>query len=369
MENAVLKQIILPAGRRVIAVSDIHGNLDYLTALLRKVQFSTADILILIGDILERGPRNLDTIRYLMELCTTHTVYPLQGNWDVDALFSSLPDELVFRILQNRKGRVTFSDMQAELGFGLTCPEEIPQLRRAARERFAAELHFMGNLPTILETQRHIFVHGGIPRETELDQLDRWSCMKNDHFFSQGYSFRKWVVVGHWPTSLYRDDIACCDPLVAEDRHVIAIDGGCVLKEDGQLNALILPDGNREDFTWTRYDHFPVAVALTSQEASVQWTVIKFSDNLVEILERQGEFTLCRHKSSGSVLPILTSHLMTPDDDESQCIDSTDYRLPVSPGDRLSIITKTRHGYLAKKEGITGWYQGELAWQAQEQSI
>jgi hypothetical protein len=364
MEKAVLKRITLPTGRRVIAVSDLHGNLDYLTALLQKLQFSQQDILILVGDILERGPRNLDTVRYLMDLCKTHTVYPIQGNWDKDPFFSALPDELIVRVLLNRKGHVTLSDMQAELGFTVTCVEDIPKLRIAARERFSAEIDFMQNLPTIIETQHHIFVHGGIPRETDLEQLDRWSCMKFDHFFDLGYSFQKWVVVGHWPTALYRDDIACCDPLADETRHIIAIDGGCVLKEDGQLNALILTDGNHEDFSWVRYDHFPVAVAKNLQAPSESWTVIRFTDNLVEILERQGEFTLCRHKSTGRVLSILTSHLWTPDDDESHCSDSTDYRLPVSPGDRLSIISETKQGYLAKKDGITGWYQGQIAWDA-----
>ena len=44
----------------------------------------------------------------------------------------------------------------------------------------------------------------------------------------------------------------------------------------------------------------------------------------------------------------------------TRCEDSTDYRLPVEPGDALSIVRATSRGYLAKKAGVTGWYTGRL---------
>ena len=84
---AVIRPAIEP-GRRVIAVSDIHGNLPYLKGLLKKVGFSTDDVLILVGDILEKGPYSLATLRFVMELQKTHTVYPLCGNCDyIDWMF------------------------------------------------------------------------------------------------------------------------------------------------------------------------------------------------------------------------------------------------------------------------------------------
>ena len=63
--------------------------------------------------------------------------------------------------------------------------------------------------------------------------------MKNDDFLGQGLSFRKWVAVGHWPVTLYDPSIQCSNPRVERDRRIISLDGGCVLKVDGQLNALI----------------------------------------------------------------------------------------------------------------------------------
>ena len=53
--RAVVRPLSLPADRRVLVISDIHGNLPFLKGLLKKVQFSTDDILLVLGDILEKS--------------------------------------------------------------------------------------------------------------------------------------------------------------------------------------------------------------------------------------------------------------------------------------------------------------------------
>ncbi len=42
------------------------------------------------------------------------------------------------------------------------------------------------------------------------------------------------------------------------------------------------------------------------------------------------------------------------------CEDSTDYLLPVSPGDKLSVVRRLPDRALCKKDGVTGWYFGRL---------
>lgn len=42
-------------GRRVVAISDIHGNLPFFQGLLNKIGFSRDDILVLVGDMIEKG--------------------------------------------------------------------------------------------------------------------------------------------------------------------------------------------------------------------------------------------------------------------------------------------------------------------------
>ena len=57
----------LPEGRRIIAVSDIHGHLSLLKALLEKIRYKPGDdLLFLVGDTVEKGPDSLGTLRYVM---------------------------------------------------------------------------------------------------------------------------------------------------------------------------------------------------------------------------------------------------------------------------------------------------------------
>ena len=82
MELATVIRPQIPTGRRIIAVSDIHGNLPFFRSLMDKVQLTPEDVLILVGDMLEKGRDSLALLRHLMALSRTHTVYPLCGNCD-----------------------------------------------------------------------------------------------------------------------------------------------------------------------------------------------------------------------------------------------------------------------------------------------
>ena len=183
--------------------------------------------------------------------------------------------------------------------------------------------------------------------------------MKNDDFLGQGYRFDKYVVVGHWPVTLYHSKIPSAAPLFAREQNIISIDGGCVLKLDGQLNALIFPAEDSAEFTWQAYDGLPVYTALDRQEASADSINIRWGRSDLELLEPGEELSRCRHLESGRELYILTSYLRR-DGDRLWCEDSTDYRLPVLPGDRLSLVAQTSRGCLMKKNGVTGWYSGRL---------
>lgn len=353
-------------GSRTLAVSDIHGNLSFLTALLEQVCFSTADNLVLVGDLFEKGPDSLAVLRFLMELGHTHQVYPLCGNCDhIDRVFlEGRPgiDEELWPVFNFWGERSLILQLGAELGIHPQGPEELPALRAAILARRPAEAEFLFSLPHILQAGRYIFVHGGIPREDALESLPAYPCMKNDDFLGQGHSFDRWVVVGHWPVTLYRPDIPSAAPLVERQRHIISIDGGCVLKQDGQLNALIIPDIERDGFTWESYDGLPLVTALAHQAPSPDPLNIRWSDSAVEVLREEGDCCWCRHLSTGRELWVLKEYIYPRRADGLiHCEDSTDYLLPIEPGDTLALVRRCSRGLLVKKNGVTGWYLGPVA--------
>lgn len=379
-------EVIRPAiepGRRVVAVSDIHGSLPFLKGLLERVALTPEDVLILVGDLLEKGRDSLATLRYVMELREKYTVYPLCGNCDyIDRMFlegqavedeaflrrmnvrygaSGVDEELWWPILSYWKERSTLIQMGLELG--LPMPRQaadLPALRSALLDNFPKETAFLMNLPHILEAGNFIFVHGGVPREDALEELDAYSCMKNDDFMGQGLSFRKWVVVGHWPVTLYNARIQCSAPVIDRERHIASIDGGCVLKLDGQLNALIIPDVNGEDMDFRDYDGLEPVTALDAQEASPDPVNIRWSDSVVEVLEEDGDCVLVKHPTSGRELWLPRDFVCRWRDGQIHTEDATDYRLGVEPGDTLHLVRETRRGCLVKKDSVTGWYFGKI---------
>ena len=133
-----------------------------------------------------------------------------------------------------------------------------------------------------------------------------------------------------------------------------------MLEEDGQLNALILPPEGSEEFSWTAWDGLPTARALDPQQASEDPVNIRWGRAALELLEEGEELSLCRHLETGRTLYVLNEFLRRDSSRGLWCEDSTDYRLPVSPGDILTVVRRTKGGALCKKDGATGWYFGRL---------
>ena len=365
MHPAVVIRPHIEPGRRVLAVSDIHGNLPFLKGVLEKARFSREDVLVLVGDLFEKGEESLSTLRYIMELQRTHTVYPLCGNCDhIDRVFlEGWPgaDEELWPVFRFWGERWIIAQMGAELGFLPTCLEDMAELRRRVLEGFPEECAFLMGLPHILETENFIFVHGGIPREDRMEELPAYACMKNDDFLSQGLRFKKWVVVGHWPVTLYDLKVPTARPLVSEAQHIISIDGGCVLKLDGQLNALIIPDVTGDRVDYVAYDGLPTVRALEAQAGSDDSLNIRWSDSAVEVLSTEGDCAWCRHISTGREMWILNEYLYPRRaDGHIHCEDTTDYRMPVEVGERLKLVRRSSRGCIVKKNGATGWYFGAL---------
>lgn len=365
-----VKRLEVQEGRRLIAVSDVHAHPHLLVGLLQKVQFSGGDLLILVGDLLARGPDSLGALRYAMALCQAGRACALLGN--VDAWLLSLviedgddADTAFFSRMRKATewyGSSFFGELCGELGLLVESIDDVPEAKREIRQAFAEELEFMLTLPTILETERFTFVHGGLP-DGDIESLEGTNAipyLKNDAFADKGICFDKYLVVGHWPASLYSARFPRHNPYLHDKQRIISIDGGIGIKQDGQLNALIIPGKDGEPFTFAAYDDLPKKTARADQAASEQSIYIKFPDNAIRVISREDSFSLVEHISSGDRLSV-PNQFIYEEDGQTHCKDVTDYRVPVQKGDALSVVMETAYGTLVKKDGVTGWYDGELS--------
>ena len=66
--------------KKVYVVSDIHNDADRFKLLLEKIDFAEDDILILAGDIFDRGNQSIELY---FEILKHPNIQVIQGNHDV----------------------------------------------------------------------------------------------------------------------------------------------------------------------------------------------------------------------------------------------------------------------------------------------
>ncbi len=362
-DKARIERLDLTPGRRILVISDIHGNLPYFEGLLAQLGFSGRDELILDGDILEKGTQSLTLLRRVMALCETGAAHAVCGNCDSwDGIFDPArgadADAHYLHYMQYKRSGLLW-DMCGELGLDPATIGDFTPVKALLGEAFEPEWRFLRSLPHALETERFVFAHAGMTpgkplREHRPDELNRI-----DRFLDRQMCFDRWIVVGHTPVVLYGEDRVCANPIVSRDRHVVSIDGGCVLKDDGQLNALIIPDRDSEDFGFAAYDSFPERTVLRDQKEGERSYYIRWGDSTVRVLERGPEFSRCRHLRTGYEMDILTKYLYG-DGLCTECNDCTDYILPLRAGDRVRVVEETSRGWFVKHNGVSGWCFGPL---------
>lgn len=358
----------IESGKRILVTSDIHGYLSYFKNILEKASFSENDVLFIVGDMIEKGPDNLGTLRYVMELCRQGNVVPLIGNVDayrlqlIDGLSEENATDFYNYILRLRKwiGSSFYEELAAECGYAINSPEDILLAKQDVIAHFQNEFQFLANLPTVVETQNYIFVHGGL-REKEVLANERkglFELTKFDAFMAKTpHVFDKYVTVGHWPVALYNTSIQQLNPIINRDKKIISIDGGCGLKKEAQLNLLIIPDirCSVDEISYLSYDSIPTIRALDDQKGSESPLFISWINREIKILEKGEEFSYVEHLQSGRKLHIPNTYIQK----DAECSDYTDYILPVKKGDKLSLLSKYSKGCIVKKNGVIGWYCGK----------
>lgn len=366
-----IKNQEIPPHKRILVTSDIHGHDKDLQMLLKKAAFSDDDILFIVGDIIEKGPESLKTLRSVMELSKKGNCIPLIGNVDawrlhmIHNLDKHNANDFMDYLLLTREwyGSSFFDEMTAELGFICQSADELLDAQTAVLRSFENELQFLAYLPTVVETQNYIFVHAGLPDNNlkNIANYDLFDFLKLDQFVSKGLCFEKYIVVGHWPVTLYSPHFPNATPLINTAQKIISIDGGCGIKSDGQLNLMMLPSINCDidEIQFICYDNFPVVTALSAQCASSNSIYITWLDNKINVLQRDNDFCYIQHISTDKRLWVPSDYVYAND---TRLQDFTTYALSVEQGDKLFFLHKTSKGYIVKKDGVTGWYYGDIEW-------
>lgn len=187
-------------------MSDIHGEYDKYIAMLDKINFSDNDVLIVLGDVIDRGP---EPVKVLKDMSMRPNVYPVIGNHELMALdiLSTLLEELT----EDNFDKLITDEMMGKLdiwqrnGGGITLRKfmEIPKDERYALLEYIEEFEPY-QIIDIDDKHTMLFVHAGLGNyydgkslmEYTLDELTFERPNLNQMYYDDSLT----VIVGHTPT-------------------------------------------------------------------------------------------------------------------------------------------------------------------------
>ena len=222
--------------KQFFVIGDIHGEIDMMKEVITKWNKQSQQ-LILIGDLIDRGPDSKSCLLYGQELVEKYGAIWLKGNHEV--MFLSWLDNPNDRYDYYRRngGDTTINSL---LGRPLDHVVDCVKDAKAIQNQYGSLIHCISKLPLYVELGHYIFVHAGVNLA-----LDDWRQSQPSDFVWIRHDFHqaknntnKTIVFGHTPTETLVGESAT-KKLWIED-HKIGIDGGAVYH--GVLHGVSLDD-------------------------------------------------------------------------------------------------------------------------------
>ncbi len=230
---------------RLIAIGDIHGQLDKLNHLLAQIGPTGQDQFVFLGDYVDRGPSSKGVIQQLIsfQMDYPQTVF-IRGNHDQmfinvlqscglikDSRFTQISNIWVrkkkkradVRLFKQCGGEKTLESYHMQLiqkNAGFNLAGSIPP----------KHVDFLEKSQLYYEQDSYIFVHAGMNPHLPLNQQDQEVLMW-DRSLTGGPS-GKTLIIGHTPT-------VEGEPLIADDLIMMDTGAGC----GGPLTAMDLLTG------------------------------------------------------------------------------------------------------------------------------
>lgn len=349
-----IQQIDLNRYARTIITSDIHGDYDGFMAMLHQVRFSHNDVLIIVGDILEKGDQSLKLLQAIYQLQKEYAIILVLGN--NDTFFEEWNHQLfnasqLYGYIQTHPHSI-FHECALDLNIDVCDAVSTQHLMDGIFNTYQAELTYLATCPHILESDDFICVHAGIS-SLDLATNDIDTCLTTPEFGSHPHKFPKKVIVGHWPASNYCDDIIKATPYF-HDNNIISIDGGNSMKRWGQINYLIYQNHQLEIGF---YDNLPQVQLSDAQAESKDYYSVQFPKTEVKVLSQEVEFIECE---------IIYSHQkikVTPQNfyhykGKNYISDITTYQPELKEDEVVSLCRVYDDHILIKKDGVIGMYKG-----------
>lgn len=223
-------------------VSDLHAQYDLLKQALERADFDMDNqnhILIIAGDVLDRGHQGDELIRFLEKLIVMNRLMGVMGNHDkflIDVITQSFTIKTVLWNSHNNGFIETLRLAHPKKDFYIE-EKTIKEIGHAFLEKYPIFSDWLLQLPLFLEFKNHVIVHGFL----NFDLPDWHDTEEHFAIWERGYNndipetFHKKIIFGHTPNHYinHHNDIIF-------NGKKIMIDGGAA--SGIQINVLKLTE-------------------------------------------------------------------------------------------------------------------------------
>ena len=197
---------------RLIAIGDIHGEVEKLNSLIDRLDLQKQDKVIFLGDYIDRGLNSKAVIERILDLSKKIECVFLKGNHE---------DMLL-------KTKITQSQDDIEhwlLSGGISTYDNYGDYPAI----FNTHGKFLDSLKLYHIEQNYMFVHAGINPKKELSEQTKDDLLWiREEFLDNSHNLPYKIIFDHTP---FRE------PLILDDK--IGIDTGCGKEKDLPLTAFI----------------------------------------------------------------------------------------------------------------------------------
>ena len=224
-------------------MSDIHGQYDMFMEVLDKINLKESDTLYILGDVLDRGPHPIKTLRKLMEM---ENVICIVGNHELMSIecLEFLMKEVTDMSLEELDDEMLDNLLTWQENGSKTTIEEFSQLDQETKQDVLDYIkEFLVYEQITVNDQEYLLVHAGLGNYSPEKDIEDYSL--HDLIWARAdYDTRYFedtiVVTGHTPTQ-YIEGNSKPGYIYRKNNH-IAIDCGASVP-GGRLATICLDTG------------------------------------------------------------------------------------------------------------------------------
>jgi len=222
-QELIIEDISMLSDTKTIVIGDIHGCYDQLMNLLILCDYKESDLVVLTGDLVDRGPKPVEVLEWCLN---NNNVRCVQGNHDN-------------KLMRLMKG----NDVKLTNGLLFTS-NKIDQLSEERKDKILAVIQAMPNIIRILDINNKptYVVHAGIDGRIPVTKQSVQNTL-----YMRGINPKNYMDIfdGIWHETITGEYNVICGHIVSSDispkESIYCLDGGCC--SGGVLRALVIENG------------------------------------------------------------------------------------------------------------------------------